>query len=85
MGEYSTTVTSKGQVTIPGELRRALNIKPKDKVAFELVDGEIRLRPAKSVVEATYGAVTPTSRPEDFRKLRRDFEEGMAEDARREG
>ena len=85
MGEYSTTVTSKGQVTIPGELRRALNIKPKDKVAFELVNGEIRLRPAKSVVDATYGAVTPTSRPEDFRKLRRDFEEGMAEDARREG
>ncbi len=85
MPDYITTLTQKGQVTIPGELRRALDLKPKDKVAFKMVDGEIRLRPAKSVVEATYGAVTPTSRPEDFRKLRRDFEEGMAEEARREG
>jgi AbrB family looped-hinge helix DNA binding protein len=83
--ERVTTVTSKGQVTIPTELRRALNIKPRDRVSFELVDGEIRLRPSKSVVETTYGAVTPTSRPEDFHKLRRDFEEGMAEEARRDG
>jgi AbrB family looped-hinge helix DNA binding protein len=85
MAEHSTTVTSKGQVTIPGKLRRALNIKPKDKVAFELVNGELRLRPAKSVVETTHGAVKPTSTPENFRKLRRDFEEGMAEEARRGG
>lgn len=84
MDRHATTVTSKGQVTIPGELRRALNIRPKDKLAFELVDGEIRLRPAKSVVEATYGTVTPISKPEDFRKQRRDFEEEMAEEARRE-
>lgn len=83
MAEGAYTVTSKGQVTIPGELRRALNIKSGDKVAFELVNGEIRLRPAKSVVKATYGAVKPTSRPENFRKLRREFEEGMAEEVRR--
>ena len=85
MTERSTTVTSKGQVTIPGEIRKALGIKPKDRVAFELVDGYARLRPAKSFVEATFGTVTPIRRPEDFRKLRRDFEEGMAEEARREG
>ncbi len=85
MAERAYTVTSKGQVTIPGELRRALNIKSRDKVAFELVNGEIRLRPAKSIVEATYGAVTPTSKPEDFHKLRREFEEGMAKEARQEG
>lgn len=85
MSEYVTTVTQKGQVTIPGEMRRALKLKPRDKVAFELVDGQVRLRPMKSVVEATRGAVKPTSTPEDFRKLRRDFEEGMAEEARRGG
>ena len=85
MSAFVTTVTQKGQVTIPSELRKSLKIKPKAKVTFDLVDGEIRLRPAKSVVEATRGAVKPTTTPEDFRKLRRDFEEGMAEEARREG
>ncbi len=84
MVKHFTRVTEKGQVTIPVELRRALKIKPRDKVSFELLDGEVRLRPAKSVVEATHGAVTPTSRPEDFRKLRKDFEEGTADDAGRE-
>ena len=81
MAVYSTTVTSKGQVTIPGELRRALNIKPKDRVAFELVDGEIRLRPAKSAVEANYGAVKPINRPEDFHKMRQEVEEEWGEEA----
>lgn len=85
MGQQSTTVTSKGQVTIPGELRRALNIKPKDKVAFELVNGEIRLRPVSSRVMAGFGAVRPRRRPEDFRKVRREVEKEMGEGAIKEG
>jgi len=85
MAKHFTRVTAKGQVTIPVELRRALKIKPRDKVCFDLVDeDEIRLRPAKSVVEASFGAVTPARSPEDFRKLRRDFEEGVAEEAVRQ-
>ncbi len=85
MAHYTSTVTQKGQVTIPGELRRALDLKPRDRVTFELVDGGIRLTRAKSVVDATYGVVKPLSRPEDFRKLRQDFMDGMAEQALREG
>ncbi len=81
MIEHSTTVTSKGQVTIPIELRRALNIKPKDKVAFELAKGEIRLRPIQSRLLAGYGSVKPRSRPEDFRKMRQEMEREQAEEA----
>ena len=88
VGEHATTVTSKGQVTIPGEIRRALNIKPKDKVAFELVDGEVRLRPMKSAVLATYGTVKPLKplkKPIDFRKLRREIQEEIADEVASEG
>ncbi len=85
MGQYTSTVTQKGQVTIPAEMRRMLKIKPRDRVEFEVSDGEIRLRRARSVVDATYGVVKPLSRPEDFRKLRQDFMDGMAEQALREG
>ena len=85
MTEYVTTVTQKGQVTIPGELRKALKIKPRDRVAFELVDGEVRLRPMESRLLAGYGAVKPPSKPIDFKKLRQEIEEEMAEEVMKEG
>lgn len=75
MAGYVSTVTQKGQITIPGELRRSLGIKPKDRVSFELVDGEVRLRPVTSQLLAGYGAVKPRRKPEDFRKVRREVEE----------
>ena len=84
MHKYVTTVTQKGQVTIPGELRKVLKIKPRDKVAFELVDGEVRLRPAPSPVEAGFAAVKPRNRPEDFRKMRREVEEEWGEEVDKE-
>ena len=77
--EYVTTVTSKGQVTIPGELRRALKIKPRDKVAFGLMSGEVRLRPFRSRLPAGYGAVKPKVKPQDFRKVRKEVEEERGE------
>ncbi len=84
MARYVTTVTEKGQVTIPGELRKALNIEAKDKVAFELVDGELRLLPIKSTLLAGYGSVKPLHKPEDFSEMRRIVEEEMAEEAMKE-
>ena len=84
MGEYVATVTQKGQVTIPSELRRALGLKPGDKVAFNLIDGEVHLLPVRSRVMAGFGAVEPARKPEDFRKIRLEVEdeagEGYAQD-----
>lgn len=78
MKELITTVTRKGQVTIPSEIRRALGLKPRDKVAFSLEDREARLRPATTSLLAGFGAVKPRQRPEDFRKVRRETEEWVA-------
>lgn len=36
-------VTSKGQVTIPREVRRRLGIEPGSEVDFQVVDEEVRL------------------------------------------
>jgi AbrB family looped-hinge helix DNA binding protein len=56
----ATTVTSKGQVTIPKHVRVALNIKPGTKIDIELSgDGEAKLRKA--------GAVEP--RPDRFDRV----------------
>lgn len=81
MKELLTVVTRKGQITIPASIRRSLGIKQGDKVALSLShDGKPQavLRPVRSVAELTFGAVTPRRRPEDFKELRRMFEEGMA-------
>jgi AbrB family looped-hinge helix DNA binding protein len=39
-------ITSKGQVTIPQEIRDELGLLPNTEVTFEVVDGEARLRKA---------------------------------------
>jgi AbrB family looped-hinge helix DNA binding protein len=39
MREITSTVTSKGQVTIPVEIRRHLGLSPSDKVAFVIGKG----------------------------------------------
>ncbi len=43
MTQYYTTVTSKGQVTIPQHIREQMNIKAGDKVLFDARDGGIRM------------------------------------------
>lgn len=68
--EHIRTVTTKGQVTIPVEIRRLLGVKPQDKVVFRITDGKVELRPSKMTLESTFGAVTPQNRPEDFKRLR---------------
>jgi antitoxin PrlF len=38
-------ITSKGQITIPRDVRRALGVRPGDKLVFEKVGNVIRIRP----------------------------------------
>ena len=70
MKEIVTTMTQKGQVTIPVEIRNLLGLKAKDKVAFSIDKDNIRLAPAKYTLENVYGVVKPLNKPEDFKKLK---------------
>ena len=56
-----TTVTTKGQVTIPIELRRELGIEPGDRIQFEAGEGGLQLRRIPSV-ESVFGSVKPVRR-----------------------
>jgi AbrB family looped-hinge helix DNA binding protein len=78
MGDLVTTMTKKGQVTIPAEVRKLLGVKPKDKVSFHIEQGEVRLARAANTLEAAYGAVQPLKRPEDFEALVRAAKEERA-------
>ena len=55
MREDTSTVTAKGQVTIPSKLRKALGFSPGKKVAFHLEDGKITLEPVRDDITAAFG------------------------------
>ena len=79
MKEITTTITQRGQVTIPAEVRRVLGVKPKDKVAFTIENNEVRLTPASFTLESAYGSVMPSRRPENFDEISRIAKETKAE------
>lgn len=47
----TTSVTSKGQVTIPKELRQQLGIRQGSRIAFSLVGDHVEMRVQSSPVE----------------------------------
>lgn len=47
-GKLITSVTQKGQATIPAKVREALKVKPGDQVVFEIVNSKITLRKAEA-------------------------------------
>jgi len=59
-----STVTSKGQVTIPKAIRDFLHIRPNDRVDFVVEGGQVVVRPAKTLKDLR-GAV-PAAGPGDF-------------------
>ncbi len=68
-------VTSKGQIMVPREVRRALGVKPGDKIIFEQNGPDISVRPArrKSVFAKYRGIGNPgisSGRAAALRKIR---------------
>jgi len=47
----TAAVSDKGQITLPVEIRRRLNLKPRSRVEFEFRDGEVVLRRQMTVRE----------------------------------
>lgn len=44
---HTTTITSKGQVTVPAELRETMNLRPGDQLEFRQEGEELRVRVLK--------------------------------------
>jgi AbrB family looped-hinge helix DNA binding protein len=67
-------LSSKGQVTIPKEVREAIGLKPGDLVAYEVHDGGISLKRVEPFDEAYHAALSNTldewNTPEDEEAFR---------------
>ena len=60
-----STMTSKGQVTIPKAVRDELELRPKDKVRFSLENGQVVLRKAYPSLAEVVGSLPPLGMPID--------------------
>jgi AbrB family looped-hinge helix DNA binding protein len=60
----ATTMTSKGQVTVPREIRDRLGLKAGDKMAFTLLsDGTVVMRPKTRRLSDLIGSLTRPGQP----------------------
>lgn len=80
MIHQSGIMTRKGQVTIPAEMRKALDMEEGDRVAFELVDDEVRIRRIGSVAGRTAGILKGDEPPPSAEELREIAERAIAQD-----
>jgi AbrB family looped-hinge helix DNA binding protein len=47
--EVRRRLSPKGQVSLPGEVRKALGLRPGDSVVFEITDGVVTIRRADGI------------------------------------
>ena len=57
------TITSKGQITIPAPVRRALHLKEQDRLEFEIQGDAVLVKPVRETMLDLYGALNPKKRP----------------------
>ncbi len=77
--EHMLRLTSKGQVTVPVEVRKKLGIKPGEAIVFRILDDRIELDRAPMSLEEAFGSVQPLHQPEDFEARGREAWEEHAQ------
>lgn len=72
-------ITSRGQVTIPQEIRERLGLLPETEVEFEVAGNAVMIRkarntrvPGRSLVERMWGRATTGMSTEEIMKLTRE-------------
>jgi AbrB family looped-hinge helix DNA binding protein len=55
-----STITSKGQTTLPAHIRRALHLKTGDKILYEIQGDSVVIRPQPGVM-VVFGALKPSA------------------------
>lgn len=69
--EILSSVSQKGQVTIPQEIRRQLGVKPKDKIAFRMEKGEVKIIPVGFPLENSFQAIPALKKKVGIKEMTR--------------
>ncbi len=82
----TATLTSKGQITIPAEVRRLLNVQTGDRVEFVQIEpGRFELVAATRSVRELKGLFGPAARTVSIDEMNRGIAEHAARAALRQG
>ena len=73
------TITPKGQVTIPAEIREKMKLKPGDKITYENTAAGILIRPSKKDMMADFGFMKDREKPADLEAIRKSVRKKIAE------
>ncbi|HEU0073045.1 MAG TPA: type II toxin-antitoxin system PrlF family antitoxin [Dehalococcoidia bacterium] len=80
MREIWASVTERGQVTIPSEVRKLLGLNKRDKVVFALEDGHVMLkRPRFATIADVAGSVPALDPPRDWKQVEQDAKDEVVE------
>ena len=79
MREITASVTERGQVTIPAEVRKALGIRARDKVSFVIDDGTVVLKKPRYTIATAAGSIKPLRMPEDWEERIREAKDERAD------
>ena len=66
-----STLTVRWQTTIPAEVRKALNLKPRQKIIYELTGDGVLIKPQTDILPDLYGSLSsevPAGTKEEERK-----------------
>jgi len=82
-----SVLTSKGQMTIPKEVRKALNLHPSEKVIIVVEGNQAIIQPLKGNLLDIGGSVRTIDRekPIDFKKVREEVKKRVARKVARRG
>jgi antitoxin PrlF len=81
----SSTITSKGQVTIPKQIRDELDLREGDRVFFVRRGNEITLKVLRGNILQLRGSVRASKQPKSFEKIRQETKEKIASRVARDG
>ncbi|HKJ69519.1 MAG TPA: AbrB/MazE/SpoVT family DNA-binding domain-containing protein [bacterium] len=81
-----STISSKGQVTIPAKFRKELGLEPRDKIRFEREGEKLVIRPIrKQDLLDLYQSVPAPEDEKDLHEIRQSVQKAIGEQAAREG
>ncbi len=79
---YTVSITSQGQITIPSEIRKKLNLIKKGKANIFTEGGRMIMEPVKDLLELS-GTLKTSKKPLSSNQIHKLFSEYMASRKRR--
>jgi AbrB family looped-hinge helix DNA binding protein len=76
---YTSSVSPKGQITLPADLRKELDIEPRDVVVIVLEDGHIQIEKVESQLLSGFGIVPVPDSSKSWKEIERDVFDDIAE------